>query len=237
MGRFGVGQPVRRVEDLRFLTGRGQYLEDVRLPRELHVYFLRSPHAHARILSVNTEQAKEAPGIVRVATGADFAAEKIGGMPNIAPMAGKGGSKQITPPHPAIPADVVRYVGEPVAMVVAETAAQARDAAELIEVEYEPLPTVISLEAALAPGAPLIWPQAPGNVSLDWEIGDAAATDTAFAKAAHVTRITLTNNRIVRWHEFDQAGDEAPRLVATLINDMIKEMRSKRSGPAAGQSQ
>ncbi|MHB1216787.1 MAG: xanthine dehydrogenase family protein molybdopterin-binding subunit [Alphaproteobacteria bacterium] len=197
MGRFGVGQSVRRVEDVRFLTGRGQYLEDVRLPGELCAHFVRSPHAHARIVSINTDQAKAEPGVVRVATGADFAAEKLGGMPNIAPMMGKGGSKQVTPPHPAIPADVVRYVGEPIAVVIAETAAQARDAAELVEVEYEPLPAIIALDDALAKGAPLVWPEAPNNVSLDWEIGDRAATDSAFAKAAHVTRIELLNNRIV----------------------------------------
>jgi len=200
VGRFGVGQSVRRVEDVRFLTGRGQYLEDVRLPGELCAHFVRSPHAHARIVSINTDQAKAEPGVVRIATGADFAAEKLGGMPNIAPMAGKGGSKQVTPPHPAIPVDMVRYVGEPVAVVIAETAAQARDAAELVEVEYESLPAVIALDDALAKGAPLVWPEAPNNVSLDWEIGDQAATDAAFAKAAHVTRIDLLNNRIVTFN-------------------------------------
>ncbi|MCX7355576.1 MAG: xanthine dehydrogenase family protein molybdopterin-binding subunit [Alphaproteobacteria bacterium] len=197
MGRFGVGQSVRRVEDVRFLTGRGQYLEDLRLPGELCAHFVRSPHAHARIVSINTEAAAAEPGVVRIATGADFAAEKMGGMPNIAPMTGKGGSKQVTPPHPAFPVDAVRYVGEPVAVVIAETAAQARDAAELIEVEYESLSAVVSLDDALGKGAPLVWPEAPNNVSLDWEIGDKAATDAAFAKAAHLTRIELLNNRIV----------------------------------------
>ncbi len=197
MGRFGVGQSVRRVEDVRFLTGRGQYLEDVRLPGELYAHFVRSPHAHARIVSISTEAAAAEPGVVRVATGADFAAEKLGSMPNIAPMVGKGGSKQVTPPHPALPVDMVRYVGEPVAVVIAETASQARDAAELVEVEYESLPAVISLDDALAKGAPLVWPEAKNNVSLDWEIGDKAATDAAFAKAAHVTKVELLNNRIV----------------------------------------
>jgi carbon-monoxide dehydrogenase large subunit len=197
MGRFGVGQPMRRVEDQRFLTGQGRYNDDVNLPGQAYGALLRSPLAHAEISSIDTAAAQAAPGVLAVYTAADLSADGIGDIPCLTPMPGKNGSRTIMPPHPVLARERVRHVGDPVAFVVAETAAQARDACELIEVDYAELPVVTELAAAVEPSAPQVWEQAPNNVCLDWEIGDRAATEAAFAKADHVTRLELVNNRVV----------------------------------------
>ena len=197
MGRFGVGQAVRRVEDQRLLTGQGQFSDDINLPGQAVSVVLRSPFAHADIVNLDKSAAEAAPGVLAVYSADDLSADGIGDIPCLAPMAGKNGSGTVEPPHPVLARGRVRHVGDPVAFVVAGTLAQARDAAELIEVEYEDLPAVSGTDEALAPGAPRIWEDAPDNLCLDWEIGDAAAARAAFDKAAHVTTLRLVNNRLV----------------------------------------
>ncbi len=195
-GKFGIGQPVTRVEDPRFLTGRGSYTDDIVFPRQAYGYVLRSPHAHARIASVKADAAKDAPGVVLVLTGADAVAEKLGGLSTMAMPEDVGGPKAHRTVQPVLAHDLVRYVGQPVAFVVAETLAQAKDAAELIEVEYEPLPAVTSIAQAKAPGAPVVWAEAPGNVIYTLQMGDKAQTDAAFEAAAHIERLSVVNNRV-----------------------------------------
>lgn len=197
MAKFGIGQPVRRVEDVRLLTGAGQFVDDIQLPRQLHGYVLRSPHAHARLGGIETGPAAAVPGVALVIAGADLAAAGLGSIPCLPGLRGRNDTPLIAPPHYALAIDRVRHVGDPVAFVVAETLAAARDAAELMEIEYEPLPAVVGTAAALDPGAPLVWNEAPGNLCLDWELGDAAAVEAAFRRAAHRTRLDLVNNRII----------------------------------------
>ncbi|MGQ0664408.1 MAG: xanthine dehydrogenase family protein molybdopterin-binding subunit [Pseudomonadota bacterium] len=197
MIKFGVGQSIRRTEDLRFLTGSGLYTDDITVPRQACAYFLRSPHAHARLLKVDSGPAKSAPGVLGVFTGADLAAAGIGHLPCGVAIENRDGSKMRVPPRPAIAADRVRFVGDTVAMVVAETLSQAKDAAELIAVGYDPLPAVAETGAALAPGAPQIWDVAKNNVAFDWTIGDEAKTRAAFAGAHKVVALDLVNNRLV----------------------------------------
>jgi len=191
--KFGIGQPVRRKEDTRFLTGRGGYVDDAAPPHAARAYFLRSPHAHARIVAIDAAGAQAAPGVLAVYTGADVAGRlaplKPGATPvQDAPVARTG--------QPHLATGVVRYVGEPVACVVAETLTAARDAAERIVVDYEDLPAVVAPTAA--PDAPVaLHDAAPDNRAYVWTLGDAAATDAAFGAAAHVTRVQVVNQRVV----------------------------------------
>ena len=193
----GIGAAVRRREDQRFLTGRGTYTEDINRPGQLHAYILRSPHAHARINGIDTNAAREAPGVVAIFTGADMAADKVGSLPCGWQIHNKDGTPMAEPPHPPLVTDTVRHVGDHVAVVIAETKNQAKDAAELIQVDYEALPAVVSTADADAPGQPQVHPNAPNNICYDWHLGDKAAVDAAFAKAAHVTTLDLVNNRLV----------------------------------------
>ena len=197
MGQFGFGQSVTRVEDQRLLSGHGRYTDDISLPHQAHGHVLRSPHAHARIESIDTTAAAALPGVLGVYTAADLEADGVGTIPCLAPVKNADGTPMAQPPHPVLATDAVRHVGDPVAFVVAETLAQARDAAEAILVEYAPLPAVADLAAAVEAGAPAVWDAAPGNVSFDWEIGDAAAVEAGFAQAAKVTKLRLVNNRVV----------------------------------------
>ncbi len=197
MVKFGIGQPVRRIEDARFLTGRGRYTDDVSLTRQVHAYFLRSTHAHARLKKVDTAAAKDAAGVLGVFTGADLKAAGIGDLPCMAPVQNRDGSPMPIPPRSAIASSHVRFAGDTVAVVVAETLAQARDAAELIEVGYEPLPAVTEGADALKKGAPQIWDIAKGNLAFDWSQGDEAKTKDGFAKAHKVVKVDLINNRVV----------------------------------------
>ena len=197
MGQFGIGQSVRRVEDRRFLTGNGQYMADIDLARQLHAYFLRSPHAHALIRRIDTTAAEGAPGVALVAVGSDLMAEGIGTLPCHVGLKNRDGTPIAKPKRPAIVTDRVRHVGDSVAMVLAETLTQAHDAAELIDVEYEALPAAVDIVGALDGEAPQVWPEAPGNVGLDWDVGNLAAVEAAFAKAAHVTKLRLINNRLI----------------------------------------
>src|SRR5882672_2597364 len=195
MNRDDTARSVRRFEDLRFLTGRGRYVEDVAVPGEAHAYVLRSPHAHAVIERIDTTPARATPSVLGVFTGADLRAEAIGPLPCVAQVATV--DPLIVPPRYALARGRVRHVGDPVALVIAESREAARDAAELIEVEYDMLPAVVDGAAALEPGAPLLWDEAPGNLSYRFQKGDRAAVAAAFAGAAHVVELALVNNRVV----------------------------------------
>jgi carbon-monoxide dehydrogenase large subunit len=196
MSRFGLGQPVTRTEDPRFLTGRGRYIDDLAPANLTHAVILRSPHAHARIRSIDIAHASNLPGVFAVLTGADAQAEGLGGIGVYRLPPGFGGPKAFWPMRPILAVDRVRHVGDGVAMIVAETAMQARDAAERVAVDYDVLPAIISLEAAAPPDAFRIWDQADGNTCFAYELGDKQATDTVIATAAHVTRLTIRNNRL-----------------------------------------
>src|SRR6185369_5515809 len=184
----GIGAAIRRKEDMRFLLGRGNYVADMKLQNMTFGVLLRSPHAHARIKSIDTSEAKKLPGIVAIFTGDDLLADKVGTLPCAWPVTGKGGAATKEPPHPALAQGKVRHVGDPVAFVIAETVEQARDGAEAVIVDYEELPAVVGVLDALKPGAPAIYDDIPDNVCVDWDIGDKAAVDAAFSKAAHVAR-------------------------------------------------
>jgi len=191
-----IGQPLLRREDKRFLTGAGQYTDDVVLPGQTYGVFLRSPYAHARIKSIDTSKAAKAPGVVKIFVGADLAEAKVGGLPCGWLIHSKDGTPMKEPAHPVLAQGKVRHVGDQVALVVAETTLQAKDACELIEVDYEELPAVINITTA-AGAASAVHDDVPGNVCYDWSHGDAAAVDAAFAKAAHVSKLSFANNRLI----------------------------------------
>ena len=193
----GIGVSVPRIEDEALLTGVGRFIDDIDMPGQAHAHFVRSPYAHARIRGIDSDAALQAPGVVAVLTGADMAADGVGGIAGSAPVENRDGSPLFVPARQAIATDVARYTGEAVAVIIAETALEAEDAAELLEIDFEELPSVTKTDGALDPAAPVIWDDAGSNVALDWETGDRAGTDAAFAKAARVTEIDLVNNRIV----------------------------------------
>jgi carbon-monoxide dehydrogenase large subunit len=195
MAKFGIGQPMRRMEDGRFLTGAGRYVADVDLPRQLHGVFLRSAHAHATIKRIDVSAARTMPGVALVATAADM--KELGGISADAGLKNKDGTDCARPMRWPLAKDRVRHVGEPIALVAAETIEQAKDALEAIQVEFDPLPVVTDPVAALKPGAPQLHAEAPGNLCFEWELGEQAPTDEAFAKAARIVRLELVNNRIV----------------------------------------
>ncbi|HEX4407536.1 MAG TPA: xanthine dehydrogenase family protein molybdopterin-binding subunit [Xanthobacteraceae bacterium] len=195
MQKFGIGQPVPRVEDPRFITGRGRYVDDFELPHQCYAVQIMSPHAHARIKSIDTSKAKAAEGVLAVLTGADLKTDQIG--PLAPPMPeDMGGPKGFRTPMSILAIDKVRAVGERVVFVVAETLAQAKNAAELVEIDYEPLPAVIAAEDAVKPGAPAVWDEAPNNIAFTLMMGSKDATDAAFAKAKHIVSLRLNNARI-----------------------------------------
>ncbi|HQR12550.1 MAG TPA: xanthine dehydrogenase family protein molybdopterin-binding subunit [Casimicrobiaceae bacterium] len=190
-----IGQSVRRKEDVRFLTGVGQYTDDVTMPHQACGYFLRSPHAHARIRRIDLAKAKAAPGVVAIFTGDDLTG--VNGLPCGWLITGTDGKPMNEPPHPVLAQGKVRHVGDQVALVIAESAHQAKDAAELIDVDYDVLPSVVNCVDALKPGAPQIHEQAPGNKCYTWALGDKSAVDAAFSKAATVSRLDIVNNRLI----------------------------------------
>ncbi|HEY3920474.1 MAG TPA: xanthine dehydrogenase family protein molybdopterin-binding subunit, partial [Stellaceae bacterium] len=194
--KYGVGQAVSRFEDPRLLKGAGRYVNDVSLPRQAYATFLRSPHAHAAIRNVSTDAARAAPGVLGVFTEADLAAAQLGTTRLALPRKRPDGSPAFARPHPGLARGRVRYVGDPVAMVVAETLAQAKDAAELIDIDYAPLPAVTEIDDALAPGAPRVWDENPDNVSHIFETGNKAAADAAFAAAAHIVKRRYAISRV-----------------------------------------
>ena len=235
--KFGIGQPLRRYEDLRLLTGKGRYTDDIAPKGTVPAVVLRSPVAHARIARLDAGAARRMPGVLLVLTGEDVAAEKLGDVPCAHPLVSRDGKPRHDTPRPLLAIGKVRHVGQPVALVVAETLNAARDAAEAIEVEYEEQPAVVDSRAAIAPGAPQLFDHIPGNLVFDWDndMTDAKATDAAFAKAKRVTTLEIVNNRVVAnsmeprnaLGEYDPASDRSTLTTTTqgphLVKDPIAE--------------
>src|SRR5512134_1614951 len=186
---------MRRMEDGRFLIGAGRYVGDVDLPRQLQGLFLRSPHAHARIKSIDVGAARAMPGVALVATAADM--KELGGISADAGLKNKDGTDCARPLRWPLARDRVRHVGEAIALVAADTIEQAKDALDAIQVDFETLPVVTDMAAALEPGAPQLHEEAPGNLCFTWELGEQAPTDAAFAKAAKIVKLELVNNRVI----------------------------------------
>jgi carbon-monoxide dehydrogenase large subunit len=194
--RFGIGQPVTRKEDGRFLTGRGRYVADIDLVRQTHAVFVFSPHSHARMRSIDKAVAEGMPGVYAVLTGEDWAADRLGTLDPEAMSEDFGGPAGFRTQRPPLAQGRVRYVGERVAVVIAATEAQARDAAEQVSIDYEVLPAVVRIEDAVRPGAPSVYDGAANNISFTMRMGNAEAVEAAFARAHHVTRLSLRNNRL-----------------------------------------
>jgi aerobic carbon-monoxide dehydrogenase large subunit len=194
--KFGVGQPVLRKEDDTLVRGKGKYTDDFNLAGQAYAWIVRSSHAHGIIKGIDTEAAKTMPGVLGVWTGADLASAGYGPYTCGLPLKNRDGTPLLQTNRTALMSDKVRYVGDPIAFVVAETLAQARDAAEAVVLDIEPLPAVTSAEEAAKPGAPLLYDHIPNNVALDYHYGDAAKVEAAFASAAHVTKLDITNTRV-----------------------------------------
>lgn len=217
-----IGESVRRKEDYRFLTGAGQYTDDVQIAGMTYAYFVRSPHAHALIKGIDKSAALAAPGVIAIYDGADVADAKIGGLPCGWLITSTDGTPMKEPAHPILANGKVRYVGDHVAMVIAETYEQARNAAELVNVDYEALPSVVDVRDAKKAGAPTVHAEAPDNNCYKWAIGDKAQVEAAFAKAVHVTKLDLTNNRLApnpmepraAIGHYNRAGDDYTLYVA-----------------------
>ncbi|CAG0949460.1 aerobic carbon-monoxide dehydrogenase large subunit [Burkholderiales bacterium] len=195
--RYGSGKSVRRVEDEALLTGRGQFADDFTLPGQAVLHVLRSPHPHAKVVSIDTTSAVAMPGVVAILTGGDLVRAGVKPLAQSADFRRADKSPTAAPPQHALAVGTVRYVGEAVAAIVAESPHQARDAAEAIRVHYEPLPHVADVDAAAAPGAPLVWPAATGNLACEAHHGDAAKAAAAFARAAHTASLDLVNQRVI----------------------------------------
>ena len=233
----GIGVPLLRKEDKRFLTGRGNYVSDIKRPNMTVGVIVRSPHAHARIRGIDTAVAAGMPGVVAIFTGEDLKRDNVGGLPCAWPVVGKNGVPTKEPLHPALAQGKVRHVGDPVAFVVAENLTLARNAAEAVVVDYDELPACAGMLDALKPGAPAVFDDIPDNVCVDWELGDRAATEVAFRKAAHVARLSLVNNRLVgnpmepraALGEYDGARDsytlwstsQFPHIVKLLMGNFV----------------
>ena len=213
--KFSIGQNAARIEDQRLLTGTGCYTDDSVDPSTARAYILRSARAHAELSITSTDAARDAKGVIAVLTEKDLTADQIGDLPCLTELDNRDGSKQAYTQWPALARDRVRFVGQPVALVIAETAAQACDAAELIEIDYRDLPVSIDTEATTDEGAPQLWPHMSNNIAFDWHLGDEAAVDEVFNKASHITRLRLENNRVVVnsieprpiYAEYDRATD------------------------------
>ena len=196
VGRFGSGQAVRRLEDGPLLAGAGRFTNDEALPGQAHLVFLRSPHAHARILSMDISEARAAPGVVAVLTGHDAIADGIGALPVQVEVPGKD-KPLFAPIRHILQTERVRYVGDPVALVVAESRDQAMDAAELIQIDYETLPSITETGKALDADVPVIWEDQGSNLCVHWDSGRAAEADEAFTRAARIVSVDLVQNRVV----------------------------------------
>ncbi len=195
--KFAIGQPVRRVEDASLLQGRGQYTDDVNRPGQVYCAMVRSQQAHGILRGIDIEAARAMPGVIAIYTGADLAIAGYGAMPFRVALQGRGGTAMAKPPRFALATDRVRFVGDPVACVIAQTVAQAQDAAEAVTLDIEPLPAIVAMSDAVKAEAPQIYDEAPGNVALDYHFGDSEKVAEAFANAAHVTKLHITNSRIV----------------------------------------
>ena len=235
VGRFGSGQAVRRLEDGPLLAGAGRFSNDEALPDQAHLVFLRSPHAHARIASIDTSAARAMPGVVAILTGEDVAAAGLKPLGVALPFKRPDGSDLAAPPRPILAQGLVRFVGEAVAAIIAESAAAARDAAEAIMVDYEELPPVTALRDAIAPGAPQLWPAAGNNIVAETRYGDQAAVEAAFAKAAHVVALDLVNQRLapvsmeprVVLADYDGASDRFTIRMSTQMPSGFRDQLCK----------
>jgi carbon-monoxide dehydrogenase large subunit len=240
---FAVGQSVRRLEDPRLLQGLGRYSDDVSVPREAHAVLVRAPHAHARLRGLDAAAARAAPGVLAVLTADDLVADGIGNLPTDRARKRRDGAPAFPTPRPPLARERIRHVGDPVALVVAETRAQAVDAAERVAVDYEPLPAVAAAADALAPGAPLVWDEAPGNVAFVAEAGSREAVARAFERAAHVTRLDFVVTRVAAAPlepraavgEYDRrsgrytlhTGIQAPHGTRALLADVLRVPQSQ----------
>jgi carbon-monoxide dehydrogenase large subunit len=235
IGRFGSGRDVRRIEDAGLLAGAGHFTDDFSPQGVSYIGFLRSPHAHARIVSIDTETARTMPGVIAILTGADLVAAGVKPL-QLAPMFTRpDGSPGATPLRHALAHETVRFVGEQVVALVAETPEQAKDALEAVLVEYDELPVVTELKDAIADGAPLVWPAATGNIAAQMKHGDAAASDAAFAKAAHVVSLDLVNQRLAPTSMEPRASlgsydPETDRLTLRLSSQMPSGARDTLCG-------
>jgi len=235
--KFGVGQSVRRIEDPRLIQGFGRYADDVNLPHQAYAVVVRSPHAHAAIRSIDSSEARHASGVLAVLTGADLAADRLGDLPTDKSRKRRDGSPAFATPRPALVRDRVRHVGDPVALVVAQTVEQAIDAAELVAIDYEPLPTVAATADAMRTGAPAVWAEAPDNIAFVWEAGNKEAVARGIAGATHVTRLDFVVTRVAAAPmeprgavgEWDRrtgrytlhTGIQAPHGLRTLLADQV----------------
>src|SRR3954463_11346704 len=197
MGVEGIGASVVRKEDKRFITGKGRYVDDIKLVGMTYAHFIRSPHAHAEVKGIDSSAAMKMPGVVAVLTGKQIVDDKVGNLICGWAITSKDGTPMKMGAWPAMAPETVRFVGQAVAVVIADTKNLAKDAAEAVVVEYEELPAVADIRAAIKPGAPQLHPEAPGNVIYDWHIGEEAATNEAFKNAANVVALDITNNRLV----------------------------------------
>jgi len=235
VGRFGSGQAVRRLEDGPLLAGAGRFTNDEALPGQAHLVFLRSPHAHARIASIDTSAARAMPGVVAILTGEDVAAAGLKPLGVALPFKHPDGSDLAAPPRPILAQGLVRFVGEAVAAIIAESAAAARDAAEAIMVDYEELPAVTNLREAISPGAPQLWPAAGNNIVAETRYGDQAAVEAAFKTAAHVVALDLVNQRLapvsmeprVVLAEYDGASDRFTIRMSTQMPSGFRDQLCK----------
>ncbi len=249
----GIGASVRRTEDKRFITGKGNYTDDVNIAGQAHAYFVRSPHAHATLNGIDTSAALAAPGVLAVFTGDDLAADGIGPLVCGAQLTGTDGGPQKAPAHPALAQGKVRYVGDHVAVVVAETLAQAKDGAELVDVDYGVLDSTTDLATSDQDGKPQIHEEAPNNICIDWEFGERAQVEEAFANAHHVAELELVNNRMVTnpiepraaVGDYNSGTDETTlyvttqnphvhRLVFSAFNGLAPEHKLRVVGPDVG---
>src|SRR5450756_2284550 len=197
MGVEGIGASVGRKEDRRFITGKGRYVDDIKLQGMTHAHFIRSPHAHAKVKGIDSSAAMKMPGVVDVLTGRQIVDDKIGNLICGWAITSRDGTPMKMGAWSAMAPETVRFAGQAVAVVIAETKNQAKDAAEAVVVTYEELPAAADILAAIKPSAPPLHPEAPGNVIYDWTIGEEAATDAAFKSAANVVSLDITNNRLV----------------------------------------
>lgn len=231
-----IGQAIGRREDQRFLTGKGRYTDDTVPPETLAVLFVRSPHAHARIAGIDKAAASACPGVVAVYTAQDTADDKLGHMPTISEIKDEAGNRHREPAHLPMAVGKVRHVGDIVAMIVADTLDRARNAAEALVVDYEELPAVVTVAQALAPGAPLVHDDVPGNLMLHWSKGDAAATEAAFARAAHVSRLAIRSPRQIvhyiepraAWSAYDPADDVVTMTFASQGVQVVHRLMCER---------
>ena len=225
-----IGQSIKRVEDKRFITGKGQYVDDMILPNMTYATILRSEYAYAKINSIDISAAENHPGVVAVFTGQHIADAGIGGVPCGWQVDFKNGDTMKEPLHPLLALDRVRYTGDSVAIVIAEDMATAKDAAELLVVDYEELTPVVNGVKALEDGAPLVHDDIPKNTCFDWELGDEAATDEALSKADHITVLEFNNQRLIpnaieprsAIGQYDSAGDKYALYTSTQNPHLIR---------------